>query len=184
MVFYIEYTCSCVLLNQNLITKCMYYTNYNFVADCVVLIGMTPLKTNNLTAPPPKTYNPAIYENLNIPEFNPNAISFVNYNPMKGQNLEPFSIGFQAITTKAPEYIKIKNLDYSGGGRMTFDMKMVTPTPLDMNNVKFDPNNGNFMKDFDPNTSSFSNKGKVLLFKKCISSSLVRELKTVVPKMH
>lgn len=130
------------------------------------------------------TYNPAIYENLNIPKFNPNAISFVNYNPMKEQNLEPFSIGFQAITTKAPEYIKVKDLDYSGRGRMTFDMKMVTPTPLDMNNVKFDPNNGNFMKDFDPNTSSFSNKGKVLLFKKCISSSLVRELKTVVPKMH
>lgn len=89
------------------------------------------------------TYNPAIYENLNIPKFNPNAISFVNYNPMKEQNLEPFSIGFQAITTKAPEYIKVKDLDYSGRGRMTFDMKMVTPTPLDMSNVKFDPNNGN-----------------------------------------
>ncbi|XP_065945370.1 uncharacterized protein [Magallana gigas] len=99
-----------------------------------------------LGAPPPRTYNPAIYENLNIPKFNPNAISFVNYNPMKEQNLEPFSIGFQAITTKAPEYIKVKNLDYSGGGRMTFDMS----------NVKFDPNNGNFMRDFDPN--SFSNK--------------------------
>ncbi|XP_065945371.1 uncharacterized protein [Magallana gigas] len=101
-----------------------------------------------LGAPPPRTYNPAIYENLNIPKFNPNAISFVNYNPMKEQNLEPFSIGFQAITTKAPEYIKVKNLDYSGGGRMTFDMS----------NVKFDPNNGNFMRDFDPN--SFSNKGQ------------------------
>lgn len=110
------------------------------------------------------TYNPAIYENLNIPKFNPNTISFVNYNPMKEQNLEPFSIGFQTITTKAPEYIKVKDLDYSGGGRMTFDMKMVTPTPLDMNNVKFDPNNGNFMRDFDPNT--FSKKGNVLLFNK------------------
>lgn len=38
------------------------------------------------------TYNSAIYENLNIPKFNPNAISFVNYNPMKEQNLEPFDL--------------------------------------------------------------------------------------------
>lgn len=102
------------------------------------------------------TYNPVIYENLNIPKFDPNAISFVNYNPMKEQNLEPFS-GYQAITTKAPEYIKVKDLGYSGDDRMTFDMKMVTPAPLDMSNVKFDPNNGNFMRGFDPN--SFSNKG-------------------------
>lgn len=139
---------------------------------------MTPLKPNNLTAPPPKTYNPAIYEHLNIPNFNPNAISFVNYNPMKEQNLEPFS-GFQAITTKAPQYIKVKDLGYSGGGRMTFDMKMVTPTPLDMSNVKFDPNNGNFMRDFDPN--SFSNKGTFFI---CISSRLEEEIKTVVFQMH
>lgn len=152
--------------------------NDNFVVECVVLIEMTPFKTNNLTAPPPMTYNPAIYENLNIPKFNPNAISFVNYNPMKEQTLEPFS-GFQAITTKAPQYIKVKDLGYSGGGRMTFDMKMVTPTPLDMSNVKFDPNNGNFMRDFDPN--SFSNKGTFFI---CISSRLEGELKTVVFQMH
>lgn len=158
---YIAYCFIKILLNAS--------TTYNFVADCVVLIEMTPLKPNNLTAPPPRTYNPAIYENLNIPKFNPNAISFVNYNPMKEQNLEPFSIGFQAITTKAPEYIKVKDLDYSGGGRMTFDMS----------NVKFDPNNGNFMRDFDPN--SFSNKGTFFI---CISSRLEGELKTVGFKMH
>lgn len=83
---------------------------------------------------------------------------------------------------KVLEYIKIKNLDYFGGGWMIFDMKMVILMLFDMSNVKFDLNNGNFMKDFDLNISSFLNKGKVLFFKKCISLLLVREFKLLYLK--
>lgn len=65
---------------------------------------------------------------------------------------------------KVLEYIKVKDLDYFGGGWMIFDMKMVILMLFDMNNVKFDLNNGNFMRDFDLNI--FLKKGNVLFFNK------------------
>lgn len=71
---------------------------------------------------------------------------------------------------KVLEYVKVKDLDYFGGGWMIFDMKMVILMLFDMSNVKFDLNNGNFMRDFDLN--SFLNKG---IFFICISLRLEGE---------
>jgi hypothetical protein len=96
-------------------------------------------------------YNPAMYEGLNIPAYNPNTISFVNYNPMKEQKPRQFS-QFNGVTTSAPQFLKMKSLAFG-----TFEQNMITPSPFDMNSAKFNPNNGNFMRGFDPN--SFANKG-------------------------
>nr|XP_022330941.1 uncharacterized protein LOC111129113 [Crassostrea virginica] len=104
---------------------------------------------------PPFMYNPAFYKNLNMPDYNPNTIPFVNYNPMKERHPEPFS-AFRAITTAAPEFSNIKVFGNSRDGGMPFDPKIVTPSPFNMDNVKFNPNNDNFMKGYDPN--GFDNK--------------------------
>ena len=112
---------------------------------------------SSLFTAPSFTYNPAFYENLNMPDYNPNTIPFVNYNPMKERHPEPFS-AFNAITTAAPEFSNIKVFGNSRDGGMPFDPKIVTPSPFNMDNVKFNPNNDNFMRGYDPN--GFDNKGE------------------------
>ncbi|XP_062619617.1 uncharacterized protein LOC134281160 isoform X2 [Saccostrea cucullata] len=99
------------------------------------------------------TYNPAFYKGLNIPDYNPNSIPFVNYNPMKEQKPRPFS-EFQSITTSVPEAPKMNVFGNPGNAGIKFDPKIVTPSPFD--NLKFDPNNRNFLKGFNPN--SFADK--------------------------
>ncbi|XP_061173589.1 uncharacterized protein LOC133182758 [Saccostrea echinata] len=101
------------------------------------------------------TYNPAFYKDLNIPDYNPNSVPFVNYNPMKEQKPIPFS-EFQPITTSVPEAPKMKVFSNSGSAGIKFDPKMVTPSPFDLSGVKFNPNDRNFLRGFNPN--SFANK--------------------------
>ncbi|XP_048733794.1 uncharacterized protein LOC125649957 isoform X2 [Ostrea edulis] len=129
--------------------------NYIMFKLHVLLIGISCL---GVLGAPTMPYNPAMYEGLNIPVYNPNAIPFVNYNPMNEQKPRPFS-EFKDITTSAQQFLNMKSLAYSGN----LQQNMVTPSPFDMNGAKFNPNNGNFMRGFDPNSFAMQPFQEVLV---------------------